>query len=218
MATNRHGCGLCCGFSCVTFCCSVFVGHSRWLPSARAQENNLETTEDNPLRFNVWPASLSRLAPIGTRPVSLGLASYSARFAFTSGIAPHSAIFAFISGLAMYCFIDGWRSPSMGGAGGEGGRPVSFRGVSNVGSSKPSLFDGWAKRRACAARASAARSRLEIDLFRDIALAAETTTFWSSSDQSISDPGPQITALPQINARWSANHCTHEDQCSLLRV
>ena len=24
------------------------------------------------------------------------------------------------------------------------------------------------------------------------------------------DPGPQITALPQINARWSANHCTHE--------
>ena len=27
---------------------------------------------------------------------------------------------------------------------------------------------------------------------------------------SISDTGPQITALPQINARWSANHCTHE--------
>ena len=93
---------------------------------------------------------------------------------------------------------------------------MSFRGVSNVGSSKPSLFDGCARRRraerrARAARASAARSRLDIDLlFRDIALAAETATFWSSSDQSISDPGPQITALPQINARWSANHCTHE--------
>ena len=84
---------------------------------------------------------------------------------------------------------------------------MSFRGVSNVGSSRPSLFDGCARRRraerrARAARASAARSRPENDLFRDIALAAETATFWSSSDHR---DGP-----------WSANHCTPADHCSLV--
>ena len=68
--------------------------------------------------------------------------------------------------------------PSMGGEGGEGGRPVSFRGVSDVRPSRPSL--------------------------------CPPATSWSTSDQSISDPGPQITALPQINARWSADHCTHK--------
>ena len=39
-------------------------------------------------------------------------------------------------------------------------------------------------------------------LFRDIALAPETATFWSSSDHR---DGP-----------WSANHCTPADQCSLV--
>ena len=101
---------------------------------------------------------------------------------------------------------------------------MSFRGVSNVGSSRPSLFDGCARRRRAERRARLARAsehrthvpqeKLENDLFRDQGAA----TFWSSSDRSISDPGPQITALPQINARWSANHSTHEDQCFPVRV
>ena len=41
---------------------------------------------------------------------------------------------------------------------------------------------------------------------------------YSARGVASAGPGPQITALPQINARWSANHCTHEDQSSLLRV
>ena len=92
---------------------------------------------------------------------------------------------------------------------------MSFRGVSNVGSSRPSLFDGCARRRRAERRARLARAsehrthvpqeKLENDLFRDQGAA----TFWSSSDRSISDPGPQITALPQINAR----HNDDNDSC-----
>ena len=73
---------------------------------------------------------------------------------------------------------------------------MSFRGVSNVGSSRPSLFDGCARRRRAEHRTHVPQEKLENDLFRDQGAA----TFWSSSDRSISDPGPQITALPQINA------------------
>ena len=96
---------------------------------------------------------------------------------------------------------------------------MSFRGVSNVGSSRPSLFDGCARRRRAERRARLARAsehrthvpqeKLENDLFRDQGAA----TFWSSSDRSISDPGPQITALPQINARHNDDNdgCRDDD-------
>ena len=42
------------------------------------------------------------------------------------------------------------------------------------------------------------------------ALASSAFCPCSARGVASAGPGPQITALPQINARWSANHCTHE--------